>query len=192
MNCQNCGASVIGEFCAECGTKVVHAPIDSPAAQASKAPSSAIRKIVIGVLALATAGLAAFGITQQTQVNTATAAVVNATNKISEFQASADSWYDLLQSAQSSKTTCYYAWWCSPSTYATWISLVNSDQGFYDDAIASVDSWKGKLYAAQKEKSSAESNRTIGFAGAGVSAVGLVVYLIATRRKPQTQVVAAE
>lgn len=192
MNCQNCGAAVSGEFCAECGAKFIGVASEVQPAVARKAPAGKSKLLITLVLAIAAVGSATFGVVQQTQANTFAAAEIAADKKVSEFQDSADTWSGLLESAKSSKETCYYAWWCTTSTYSTWISLVNTDQSYYDDALASVDEWQSKSNIARNSKTSAESSRTLGFSGAGVFGIGLVVYVVATRRKPEAFATIAE
>lgn len=189
MNCQNCGATVSGEFCAECGTKFVGATAVETKVAAKAAPKPALKIVLVLALALGAVGSGLFGFVQSNQATSYASAAVVASQKASEYQDSADTWAGLLESAKSSKETCYYAWWCSTSTYSTWISLVNTDQSYYDDAQASADEWSSKANIARNNQASAENSRNLGFGGAAVFAVALLVVLIVMRRKPQTAVV---
>ena len=184
MNCQKCNAIVEGEFCAECGAKVVAASVEAQGVAPAK--SMALIKIVaIIVLAIVATGSGIFGFTQQGQVTTFSQAEAAAYQKVSDYEDSVDTWSGLLADAEASKTTCYYNYWCSASTYRGWIDLVNLNQNYYTEAQASVSEWQSKANIARTARLAAESRRTMGFVASGISGVALLVVVIfLVRRKP--------
>jgi hypothetical protein len=188
MNCQNCGAAVGGDFCTECGSKALSSTPEQFNAPSATKPKSKVRLFSIIVLACLALGTAVFGIGQQTQVTSLSNAESAAFNKVTEFRESVETWSELLADAKSSKDTCYYNYWCSASTYSSWIRLVNLNQDFYDEAVASADEWQSKANIARIARQDVETRRTIGFAASGASAVGVLVAVFVGRRKPVTSV----
>ena len=185
MNCQNCGAAVIGDFCANCGARVDKSLNEPAIATATAKPKSMVKLFAIVGLSIVLLGAGVFGIGQQGQIATLTNSEAAANKKIKDFEISVTSWRGLLAEAKSSKDTCYYNYWCSASTYRGWINLVNLNQEYLDDAEASVNEWRSKAIVARNARLDVENRRTMSFVGAGISAVALLVVVFVGRRKPQ-------
>lgn len=189
MNCSNCGAKNVENFCGECGTAqntnqpgfgtgepVVFA--DTVSAPAVKKKSNVLNILIIVFLSIFTVASVAFGITSNGEADRRAVLVSEAMQEVSDYNDLADSYDSIYADSVVGRDQCYVNWYCSASSYSDWIDLVNEAEAGANDARSQASDWELTVSIEQEYQAEAETNRTIGFALAGLFAVGLIVFIV--------------
>jgi hypothetical protein len=189
MNCSNCGANNVENFCGECGTAqntnqagfgtgqpVVFA--DTVTAPPVKKKSNVVNILVIVFLSLFTLGSLAFGVMSNGEAERRAALAFDAMDEVEYYNDRAASYDSIYAESVVGRDQCYVNWYCSASTYSDWIDLVNEAEAGANEARADAAIWEATLDAEWSYRATAETNRTIGFALAGLFGVGLIVFIV--------------
>jgi hypothetical protein len=189
MNCSNCGAKNVENFCGECGAAqntsqpgygngepVVFA--DTVATPPVKRKSNVLNILVSVVLALFTLGGVGYGVTSHGEVELRQALIVEALQEVQDFTELAEGYEDIYAESVIERDRCYINWYCSAASYREWIDLVNEAETLGISARQDVSTWEERVLAETQYRTEAEQNRTIGFALAGLFGVGLIVFIV--------------
>jgi hypothetical protein len=189
MNCFNCGASNVENFCGECGKSQSPAqtgygfnqPIifaDTVATPPVKQKSNILNILIIVFLSIFTLSSVAYGINSNGEADRRAVLVAEAIQEVEEFTDLAESYESIYADSVRGRDQCYINWYCSASTYRQWIKLVNDAESGGISARSQAATWQATLASEQLARSEAETNRTIGFGLAGLFGVSLVVFIV--------------
>ena len=189
MNCFNCGANNVENFCGECGTAqsagqsgsgfdqpVIFA--DTISTPPVKQKSNVLNILIIVFLSIFTLASVAFGVTSNGEADRRAVLVAEAIQEVEEFTDLAESYESIYAKSVRGRDQCYINWYCSASTYRQWIRLVNDAESGGISARSQAATWEATLSSEQLARTEAETNRTIGFILAGLFGVALIVFIV--------------
>ena len=189
MNCSNCGANNVENFCGECGTAQntnqagfgTGQPVlfaDTVTAPAVKKKSNVVNILAIVFLSLFTLGSLVFGVMSNGEADRRAVLASEAMDEVVYYNDRADSYDSIYADSVVGRDQCYINWYCSASTYSDWIDLVNEAEAGANEARSQASDWEITVSIEQDYQAEAETNRTIGFALAGLFGVGLIVFIV--------------